>query len=153
MNDNALAGAEYVGFFARLIASIIDTIAIVIVLAPLGFIGVSTGLLSMPAVDGTGAESMGFLGALVQWVVFPAIVILFWRYRGATPGKMVIGAVIVDAETGDLPTVKQSIGRYLGYILSSIPLGLGFLWVIFDDRKQAWHDKLAGTVVIRGRRA
>jgi uncharacterized RDD family membrane protein YckC len=85
--------------------------------------------------------------------VFPAIVILFWRYRGATPGKMVIGAVIVDAETGDLPTVKQSIGRYLGYILSSIPLGLGFLWVIFDDRKQAWHDKLAGTVVIRGRRA
>jgi len=153
MNDNALTAAEYVGFFPRLIASIIDTIAIFIVLALLGFIGVSTGLISVPSVDGTGAESMGTLGALVQWVVLPAIVILFWRYRGATPGKMVVGAVIVDAETGDLPTVKQSLGRYLGYILSSIPLGLGFLWIIFDDRKQGWHDKLAGTVVIRGQRS
>jgi len=41
------------------------------------------------------------------------------------------------------------IGRYFGYFLASIPLGLGLLWVAFDKRKQGWHDKLAGTVVIR----
>ncbi len=43
----------------------------------------------------------------------------------------------------------QAIGRYLAYYVSSIPLGLGLLWVAFDRRKQGWHDKLAGTFVIR----
>ncbi len=43
-------------------------------------------------------------------------------------------------------------GRYLGYFASTIPLCLGFLWIAFDKRKQGWHDKLAGTVVIRAQR-
>ena len=38
--------------------------------------------------------------------------------------------------------------RWIGYMLSSLPLNLGFLWVAFDARKQGFHDKLAGTVVI-----
>ena len=42
--------------------------------------------------------------------------------------------------------------RYLGYYVSAIPFGLGLLWVAFDPRKQGWHDKMAGTVVVRRRR-
>jgi uncharacterized RDD family membrane protein YckC len=41
------------------------------------------------------------------------------------------------------------VGRYLGYFVSAIPLFLGLIWVGIDGRKQGWHDKLAGTVVIR----
>jgi uncharacterized RDD family membrane protein YckC len=41
------------------------------------------------------------------------------------------------------------VGRYFAYFLSTIPLGLGLIWVAFDKRKQGWHDKLAGTVVIK----
>jgi uncharacterized RDD family membrane protein YckC len=41
------------------------------------------------------------------------------------------------------------IGRYFAYYLSTILLGLGFLWIIWDPKKQGWHDKLAGTVVVR----
>jgi uncharacterized RDD family membrane protein YckC len=78
-------------------------------------------------------------------------VLLFWRFRGATPGKMVISAVIVDARTFGEPTPGQLIGRYLGYYVSTIPFMLGFLWVAFDPRKQGWHDKMANTVVIRKR--
>ena len=49
-------------------------------------------------------------------------------------------------------SVGQSIGRYLAYFLSTLPFGLGLLWVAWDPKKQGWHDKLAGTVVVRARR-
>jgi RDD family protein len=56
---------------------------------------------------------------------------------------------IVDARTGANPTAAQHIIRYLGYFVSILPLFLGALWVAFDPRKQVWHAKLAGTVVVR----
>ena len=51
-----------------------------------------------------------------------------------------------------VPTLRQLVIRYLGYYVSTIPLGLGLIWVAFDARKQGWHDKMAGTVVVRSRR-
>ncbi|ELB2948540.1 RDD family protein, partial [Vibrio alginolyticus] len=85
---------------------------------------------------------------ILSWI-FPLVAIIgFWLYRQATPGKMAISAKIVDAKTGDKPTLQQYIVRYLGYILATIPLGLGIFWVAWDKRKQGWHDKLANTVVI-----
>jgi uncharacterized RDD family membrane protein YckC len=65
---------------------------------------------------------------------------------------MAISATIVDANTGKRPTTGQFIGRYLAYYVSMIPLFLGFFWIGIDARKQGWHDKLAGTVVVRPRR-
>ena len=78
-------------------------------------------------------------------------VIVFWIYRQATPGKMAIGARIVDAKTLGKPSTGQLIGRYLAYYVSIIPLMLGIIWVGIDARKQGFHDKLAGTLVIRSR--
>jgi uncharacterized RDD family membrane protein YckC len=69
----------------------------------------------------------------------------------ATPGKMAISARVVDASTGNTLSVGQSVGRYLAYFVSILPLGIGLLWVAFDSRKQGWHDKLAGTVVVRSK--
>ena len=56
---------------------------------------------------------------------------------------------VVDAKTGQALTTPQAIGRYLGYYVSAFALMLGFIWVGIDKRKQGFHDKLAGTVVIR----
>jgi len=82
--------------------------------------------------------------------VLPAVaIIIFWFYKSATPGKMAIGAKIVDAKTGLAPSKKQLIGRYFAYYISMLPFFMGFLWVAWDSRKQGWHDKLAGTVVVR----
>jgi uncharacterized RDD family membrane protein YckC len=82
-------------------------------------------------------------------MVLPAVaVIVFWKFRGATPGKMAISAKIVDASTGGPPSTGQLVGRYFGYIVSILPLGLGLVWVGFDRRKQGFHDKLANTMVI-----
>ena len=82
--------------------------------------------------------------------MLPAIaVIFFWVYKSATPGKMALKLSIVDEKSGLKPSIKQSIIRYLGYYISSIPLLLGIIWVGIDKRKQGWHDKMAGTVVVK----
>ena len=61
---------------------------------------------------------------------------------------MFMSAEIVDAATGGKPGNRQLLIRYIGYYLSTIPLLLGLVWVAVDPRKQGWHDKLAGTVVV-----
>jgi uncharacterized RDD family membrane protein YckC len=91
-------------------------------------------------------------GVLLNAVLPAVAVLIFWVTRQATPGKMAIGATIVDADTGKRPTPAQFLGRYLAYYVSLIPFFLGFVWVGIDARKQGWHDKLAGTVVVRPRR-
>lgn len=64
---------------------------------------------------------------------------------------MVVGIKVVDAVTGNTVSVGQAVGRNLAYIASLLPFGLGFVWVALDDKKQGWHDKLAGTVVVRSK--
>jgi uncharacterized RDD family membrane protein YckC len=142
---------EYVGFWARVLASIIDSILVVIVTVPL------LRLLYGRSVDfyGTRLDYQSLSvphGFLFDWVLPAVAVIAFWIARQATPGKMVIGARIVDARTGGKISTGQAIGRYLGYYLSTVVFFLGFLWIAFDPRKQGWHDKLAGTVVVRSKR-
>ena len=138
---------EYAGFWIRVGASIIDSILILIIIIPLlTFIYGEEYWLSESFVQGTWDVLLNY--------ILPAIaVIIFWIYRSATPGKMVLGLTIVDAQTGGKPTTGQFIGRYLGYYVSTIPLFLGFIWVGIDKRKQGWHDKLVGTVVIRNKKS
>ena len=70
------------------------------------------------------------------------------KLRGATVGGIVCGLQVAraDGRGMDWATV---IVRALACFLSLAPLGLGFLWAAFDADKQTWHDKIAGTVVIR----
>jgi uncharacterized RDD family membrane protein YckC len=134
---------EYVGFWSRVGASLIDAILIMLVTYPFLFVVYGEGYLTDERL------LMGPLDFLLSYV-FPAVaVIWFWVARQATPGKMVIGARIVDANTGVAPSTGQYIGRYFAYFPASIVLGLGIFWVGWDQRKQGWHDKLAGTVVVR----
>lgn len=136
---------EYVGFWLRLWASLIDTALLAVFLYP------ALHLIYGPAYwQGTGFVQ-GPADFLLSFVL-PAIgVVWFWIARQATPGKLAIGARIVDARTGGKPTSGQLWLRYLGYYPAFIPLALGLIWVAFDPRKQGWHDKLAGTVVVRNK--
>src|SRR5688500_3001704 len=86
---------------------------------------------------------------LINWLLPAVAVILFWIYRQATPGKMAIGAKIVDARTLGKPSNGQMVGRYFSYYLSTILFLLGFIWVGFYPRKQCWHDMMACTLVVR----
>jgi uncharacterized RDD family membrane protein YckC len=73
-----------------------------------------------------------------------------WAVWGTSPGKRATRIRIVDADTGRPMTVKQAMLRTLGYLLTFAICGAGFLWVLFNSRKQALHDRLANTVVIDG---
>jgi len=161
---------EYVGFWARVGASLVDSVLALIVLVPVlsllfgsaaGLAGLdltraslSGSALSDLALEGSGGQSGLAAGEhfLLEWLLPAVAVVAFWMARQATPGKMLISARIVDARTGGKPSTGQAILRYLGYFVSTIPFGLGLLWVGLDPRKQGWHDKIAGTVVVRPRR-
>lgn len=134
---------RYAGFWIRLAASVIDSILVLMVILPvLTFIYGSEYWESEQLMMGAWDFVFNY--------IFPALaVIIFWVYRSATPGKMLLKLRIVDANTGGKPSTGQFIGRYLGYYVSSIVFLLGFIWVAFDKRKQGWHDKMAGTLVIR----
>ena len=142
MNDAEL---EYVGFWLRLWATIIDTVLILVIIVPVVTWIYGKDYWIAPKIIQGPADF------LISWVLPAVAVVIFWIYRQATPGKMAIGARIVDAKTGGKPTNRQLIGRYFAYIVSTIPLLFGFIWVAFDSRKQAIHDMLAGTVVVRPR--
>jgi uncharacterized RDD family membrane protein YckC len=91
---------------------------------------------------------------LALWV--PTILLLFVYLvlfdggrRGATPGKRIVGIRVVDARTGAAIGYRRAAIRRLGYLLGGLVLYVGWLWLLFDPRRQAWHDKLAGSIVVR----
>lgn len=138
---------EYVGFWPRVGAALIDTLLLLAVCLPL-----VTAVYGKDYWLSTDEFIRGPADFLINWVLPAVAVVLFWIYRQATPGKIAISAQIVDAKTGGKPSTGQMIGRYAGYYVAMLPLMVGILWVAFDPRKQGWHDKLAGTVVVRPRR-
>ena len=137
---------RYAGFWIRTAAAIIDTVLLLIVAIPV--MTLVFGLDSLKGLE-TGMPSTGIRDVVFNYLLPAVVVILFWIYRSATPGKMLLKLEIVDAKTGAKPSNLQFIGRYMAYYVSIIPLMLGFVWVAFDKQKQGFHDKLAGTVVIR----
>lgn len=150
MEIDEQAGLEYVGFWARVWASIIDTVLSAVLLLPLlRFVDPLGFRWSSDAFNDAAPHSFGYY--VVNYVVPAVAVIVFWLTKQATPGKMAIRAKVVDARTGGPMTFGQALVRYLGYFVSIFGLFLGFVWVAFDARKQGWHDKLAGTVVVRPR--
>jgi uncharacterized RDD family membrane protein YckC len=138
-----MSDQQYAGFWIRVVASIIDTILLVIVLLVIVFPLYSAGLIT------DNPDDLGIVGIFLNYVIPPILVLIFWHYKSATPGKIITHISIVDAETGGKPSFGQFIIRYIAYYISAIPLLLGFIWVGFDKRKQGWHDKIAKTVVIK----
>ncbi len=134
---------EYAGFWIRLGATLIDTVILLVVITiPLTFIYGEEYWLGEQLIHGIWDVLLNY--------VFPLVLtIWFWRRFLGTPGKMATRLIIVDAKTGNKMSVGQSIGRYFAYIISALPLCLGFIWIGLDKKKQGWHDKLAGTVVVR----
>ena len=135
----------YAGFWIRVVAAIIDTVIALLIIEPIVW-----AVYGRQYFEGD-AFIKGPLDLMLTWVLPMFAVIAFWVYRSATPGKMAVRISIVDARTGGRPSTAQAIGRYLGYFLSIIPFCIGLAWVAFDPRKQGFHDKLAGTVVIHDR--
>jgi uncharacterized RDD family membrane protein YckC len=133
----------YAGFWYRVGAILLDSLLIYLLMFALLLLVYGMIYLDDPKAYWGPAD------ALISYAMPPALILSFCIAKGATPGKMAIGATIVDARTGGHPTPSQFVIRYFASFLSALILCLGYLWVVFDARKQSWHDKFAGTVVVR----
>lgn len=145
VSDPSKSEFEYAGFWIRVAATLIDGVLIVAITYPILF------AIYGAAYFGEQNESIisGPADFLISYV-FPAVAsIIFWVTKKGTPGKLALSLRVVDANTGNSITVGQAIGRYLGYFVSAVPLGLGYIWIAFDSNKQSWHDMMANTLVIR----
>ena len=135
---------RYGGFWLRFLACWIDVFLLLIIITPLllWIYGTENYVSSPMLIHGPADLFLNYILPLI-------VTLIFWHYRSATPGKMICRLIIVDAQTLQKPSTKQFVIRYFAYIISTLPLFLGYFWIAFDDRKQAWHDKIAKTVVIK----
>ncbi|MBW3602616.1 MAG: RDD family protein [Actinobacteria bacterium] len=124
------------GFWIRLLGALIDGV----------LLSVAVWVLTLPF----GVDAMSGRNTL-QWIVGG----VYFTYLHATPagqtvGNRVVGVRIVDAGAGGSIPYSRALIRYLMSIVSGIPLALGYLWMLWDQpRRQTWHDKVAGTMVVR----
>jgi uncharacterized RDD family membrane protein YckC len=120
----AATAAPRAGFWIRMGALFIDIVLISIIVS----------ILDTP--DAVWIVALAGYGALM------------WKLKGTTIGGIVCGLKVVRRDGAEL-NWDTAIVRALGCLLSMVVCGLGFLWIVFDEDRQAWHDKIAGTLVVR----
>jgi uncharacterized RDD family membrane protein YckC len=100
---------------------------------------------------GFGTASL-FGGSLIGLLIGVAYQWYFLTQRGGqTPGKMLMNIRVIKAD-GSPISDADAIVRYIGYLINSPILLLGWLWATWDGKNQGWHDKLANTYVVRASR-
>lgn len=135
------AGEEYMGFWIRVAAALIDIILISLVAAVVGLV------LRLLLGGGGGQTASNLIGVVVSWTYHVA----FITAKGQTLGKMIVGIQVVNRE-GNIPGLGAVLLREIvGKFLSGIALFLGYLWVGWDKEKRGWHDHIGGTWVVRKR--
>jgi len=92
------------------------------------------------AVDGLGYQLTLYLETFLFYL-------LFWRLKGQSLGMQVWKIKLVD-QSGARPTYQQCTVRFLVATLSLGCLGLGFVWMLWDSKKQTWHDRISGTRIV-----
>ncbi len=133
---------EYAGFWIRLGAGVIDVIIIALFLFALYRLVLEFTTLT------TFWILSYFATSCVAWFIIIVYFTGFWAWRGQTPGKMIMGIKIIRTDSSPL-TLTYALLRFTGYILCIFTIGIGFVWVGFDKKKQGLHDKIADTYVVK----
>lgn len=144
-NQPSVSG-NYASFGQRLVAMLIDGLVLFIVSLGLGFVfGLVFGI-SAGTDASASASTTSWLLSIVSWAYY----VYFTANKGATPGKMVMNIRVQNMETGqNLTYIEAFLREVVGKFLSAIVLALGYFWMLWDDNKQTWHDKLAKSVVVK----
>lgn len=151
--NSAVIGGEvvYAGFWKRVAANFIDSIVIGVVGAIIG--AILGGLMGLMLGMNGGLGGGGFAAIqVVTNLVSLAITAFYYAWfhassSQATLGKMAVGIKVVRSD-GDTISFLRGIGRYFGFLLSSLLLGIGLLMAAFTERKQGLHDLLCDTLVV-----
>ncbi len=152
---------HYAGFVTRTLAFLLDLLLVVASLTTtmlitqllLNFFGLTD--LARAIFQPSEATQPSPTMALVRWLLvivgsnltFIVYVIFCWLLVDKTIGQALLGLRVVRVD-GRALTLGPAVRRVIGMYLAILPLFLGFLWILIDDRRQGWHDKIADTVVV-----
>lgn len=157
---------RYAGYNERVFAAIIDvTVLFMLLYEPFAWLsdaifgqhspkelvedGVQlTALQAITLYLNSEAFSLALTNTLLQVLALGLVHTAIQHAFGTTLGRYIIGIKLVDAATEEPPTLMQYLRRMLGYFISLPPFMIGFIWQCFDKRRQTWHDKIAGTVML-----
>ena len=150
------------GFVTRYVAFLLDVLVVAfvsflfftILQVTLEFFGIDA-LMTLATQSRETARQTVVLGGALRWLLtivggfltFGIYSIVAWLLVGKTVGKALMGLRVLGQD-GRRLTFSQALIRALSYYISGLALFIGFLWVLVDDRRQAWHDKLARTLVV-----
>ena len=123
----------------RIAAGVLDAFIVALVFTPLNP--------SLWSSDPSPSLFLALWGSAVV-LAFVYMVLFDGGRRGATPGKRIVGIRVTDAHSGGPIGYRRAVVRRLGYCLGGLVMYVGWLWLLFDSRRQTWHDKLAGSVVV-----
>jgi len=139
MNEESVAEVptqQYAGVFVRYAANVLDSIIVGLALIPLALI--------FTVLD-SKENTFDFIGGILYLVYS----IGFITSKGATLGKQFFRTKVVGVSKEKVSLWKSILREVVGKFVSMLVFGLGFVWALFDSKKQAWHDKIARTVVIQ----
>jgi uncharacterized RDD family membrane protein YckC len=144
--DTAAAPFAYVGIVTRAIAFAVDAGVIQIVaLAVAGTFALILSVISLPnEIDSV----LVAVGGVVYGVWLVGYFVVFWTASGQTPGNRLLEIRVCRAADGAPPSPGAAVLRFAGLILAALPLFLGFLPIVTNDRRRGVQDMLAGTVVV-----
>ena len=131
MSSSVPSEYELAPIGTRFISALIDGI----ILAIIGGILVGVG-------QSTAGGGLSFLVGLVYYWYF------WTRQAGQTPGKKVMNLKVIKTDGGPISD-SDAILRYIGYLINSVVILLGWIWALFDANQQGWHDKIAKTYVVK----
>jgi peptide/nickel transport system permease protein len=139
----ATFGSRFVAYSVDIFITSLFSFLLAILLSPLIFVS-SEENLDAPV------SSQGYLPVLVIFVLIVTVYHVFsmTRFKGQTPGKMLMGIRVVKKDGTPLTPVDIILRNVVGYAISSVFWNLGFLWSLFDGEKRTWHDRIIGTVVV-----
>lgn len=144
----------YASFGRRFVASLLDGVIVGVAITIISLImGVITGI-ALVMLRGSskdlGVSITSGLVQIVNIILTSGYYIYFTGKEGQTLGKKVLGIKVVKKDSQQAPGYMSAFLReVVGKFVSGIVFGLGYLWMLWDKDKQTWHDKIAGTIVIR----
>lgn len=164
---------RYAGFNIRVYAALIDMLVLLLIMAPFAIFGPKQDYSQHPpeiqlAIYKYQTKEIDFreysrqagpymyeyakqtmpFYIVATSLVMSLLLLISWKYGNTTPGKRLFRLRIVNKEDLSEPSTYQYILRLVGYIIASIPFGLGFIIAGFNKKKQGLHDIMAGTFVI-----
>lgn len=149
----AMPPVSYAGFWIRFLAHVIDSVVLGVVVFPLMFLVIGVGALGSTAKN---QQAAGMTLLALFPILFVALFAGQWLYyalmessgKQGTLGKMVLKLKVTDTN-GNRITFGRATGRYFAKLISSMTLLIGYIIVGFTEKKQALHDFIAGTVVLK----